>query len=99
MNATLERALYYWGWYKVNGEIDFLVSASTWLNDYRKTGGTDRPDLDGAINAVLQPLLSPLPKAGKAPVLATKDTPQEPLIFGYTSRQIAAMQGGANDLS
>lgn len=95
--SLLNRAIYYWDWYLLHGDIDNLVAASCFMSDYRKSGGTDYVETEAHIKAHVEAKTSPLPKAGKVPTYQPEQ-PKEHLIFGYTTKQIARMQGGASDL-
>jgi len=94
MNNTslLNKAIYYWDWYLIHGEVDNLVAAHNFMKDYKDSGGEDYDETFQAIKAHIANKISPLPKAGKSPDVV-KEEESEPLIFGYTHNQIANIQG------
>ena len=40
MESLLNKSIYYWDWYLIRGEKDYLVAAWQFMMDYRKLGGT-----------------------------------------------------------
>lgn len=92
MSSLLNKAIYYWDWYLLHGEIDNLVAAHNFMRDYKDSGGEDYDATFEAMNAHIQNKIKPLPIADKSPVIDKPET-NEPLIFGYTHGQIANMQG------
>lgn len=93
MSSLLNKAIYYWDWYLLHGEVDNLVSAYTFMKDYKRQGGEDYENTFQAMKDHLSTKISPLKKAGKAPEIIKQEEPEELTIFGYSYGQIAAMQG------
>lgn len=92
MSSLLNKAIYYWDWYLLHGEIDNLVAAHNFMSDYKNSGGEDYDATFDAMKAHIKNKIKPLPIAGKSPAINKPET-NEPLIFGYTHGQIANMQG------
>lgn len=92
MSSLLNKAIYYWDWYLLYGEIDNLVAAHNFMRDYKDSGGEDYDTTFEAMKAHIQNKIKPLPISGKSPVI-NKSEMSEPRIFGYTHEQIANMQG------
>ena len=93
MSSLLNKAIYYWDWYLLHGEVDNLVSAYTFMQDYKNQGGEDYENTFQAMKDHLAAKISPLKKAGKAPETIKLEESEAPTIFGYSHGQIAAMQG------
>lgn len=91
MTSLLNKAIYYWDWYLLYGDIDNLVAAHNFMKDYKDGGGEDYENTFEAMKDHVKNRLSPLPIAGKSPILAGKEL--EPLIFGLTHAEIAFKQG------
>lgn len=91
MTSLLNKAIYYWDWYLLHGDVDNLVAAYNFMKDYKDGGGEDYENTFAAMKDHVRNQISPLPAAGKSPILPEKEP--EPLIFGLTHSQIAFMQG------
>lgn len=94
MTSLLNKAIYYWDWYLLYGDIDNLVAAHNFMKDYKDGGGEDYENTFEAMKDHVKNRLSPLPTAGKSPILEEKEL--EPLIFGLTHAEIASKQGIKN---
>ena len=52
-NSLLNRAEYYFNFYKSSGEIDYLSGAISFLSDYRKNGGKGFEGTETKINRAI----------------------------------------------
>ena len=95
MTSLLNKAIYYWDWYLLHGELDNLVAAHNFMRDYKESGGEDYENTFDAIKAHVKNKIGELPIAGKSPQIA-KEESNEPTIFGYPHQKIADMQGIKN---
>lgn len=53
-SATLNKAIYYWDFFLLNGQIDDLVAAHNFMKDYKQNGGEDYDLTWEAIQTTLQ---------------------------------------------
>lgn len=95
MTSLLNKAIYYWDWYLLHGELDNLVAAHNFMRDYKDAGGEDYENTFDAMKAHVKSKVGKLPIAGKSPKII-KEEAKEPTIFGYTYEEIAVKQGGKN---
>jgi len=52
--SLVNRAIYYWDYYLLTGEIDYLVSSHTFMKSYRESGGDMYTETEKSINAMLE---------------------------------------------
>lgn len=66
----LSKAIYYWDWYLLDGDIDNLTAAYQFMQDYRRSGGTDYPNAWDAMQAHVAALTQTPEKKLATPVPA-----------------------------
>jgi len=52
--SLVNKAIYYWDYYLLTQETDYLVSAHTFMRSYRELGGELYQETERVINAVLK---------------------------------------------
>jgi hypothetical protein len=53
-HSALNKAIYYWDWYLLHGEVDNLVAAATFMRVYRESGGLAYRETEAHIKAHLE---------------------------------------------
>lgn len=96
MNETqyslINRAIYYWDWYVLKGEIDNLVAAAVFMADYRKAGGTEYVETEKHIKAHVAKLAGNPPYIKIVQPKVSREIEND--IFGMSWEELERKQGG-----
>lgn len=93
MESLINKSIYYWDWYLVHGEKDYLVAAWQFMLDFRKLGGLGYEETEKAMVQMIN-IVCPMeiPKRIKKETKKPREIKND--IFGMSWEELESKQGG-----